>query len=99
MATLPGTSPARSRLPRGRHPDLESRVLKLETDMSNHVLPKLQEIDGKLSIIVDVVTATKTIRDYAVKYGAKTITFGAGVMTAAGIGNPKVMAFIVSFFT
>lgn len=77
---------------------LEKRVGVLEADMSK-ISTTVQDINDKIDTVVDVLTVTKSLSGFVKSYGPKAITFGAGIMTAAGIGNPAVLKFIIHFFT
>lgn len=48
--------------------------------------------------LLSIATAAKGFVGFVKKYGPKTLTFGAGIMTAAGAGNPAIWRFIGSFF-
>lgn len=73
------------------------RLLNLE-DRVAAVEASLGKVAADTSEILAVLTATKSVAGFARKYGVRIITFGAGIFTAAGIGNPKVWAFISQFF-
>lgn len=55
------------------------------------------EMSDKLDTITVFVSGANTIFGMARKHWRRVFIFGAGVMTSAGIGNPKVAAFITSF--
>ncbi len=55
-------------------------------------------INEKLDTITVFVTGANTVFGLARKHWSKIIVFGAGLMTAAGVGNPKVNAFLTTFF-
>ncbi len=59
--------------------------------------PFKDEISEKLDTITDFVSGANTIFGFARKHWKRIVYFGAGVMTSAGFGNPKVWAFISSF--
>ena len=69
---------------------LGARVEMLETRMTT--------VEENTAEILAIVSGAKTVGGYIRKYGSKTIVFGAGLMTAFGVGNPAVTKFISSFF-
>lgn len=75
--------------------DLENRMGTLETGMDT----RMKRIEDNTAGILDAVTFSRNTFGYVRKYGPKAITFGAGIMTAAGLGNPKIWAYIGTFFT
>lgn len=52
---------------------------------------------AKLDNIATFVTGANTIFGLARRHWKRVFIFGAGVMTSAGFGNPKVWAFITQF--
>jgi hypothetical protein len=48
--------------------------------------------------ILSVVDGGKKVFGFAMKHWKTALTFGAGLMTAAGIGNPEMTKFISDFF-
>lgn len=55
------------------------------------------EMGDKLDTITVFVSGANTIFGLARKHWRRVFIFGAGVMTSAGVGNPKVWSFITSF--
>lgn len=55
------------------------------------------DISDKLDTITVFVSGANTIFGLARKHWRRVFIFGAGAMTSAGMGNPKVWAFISSF--
>jgi type IV secretory pathway VirB2 component (pilin) len=55
------------------------------------------DIGEKLDTITVFVSGANTIFGLARKHWRRVFIFGAGVMTSAGFGNPKVWAFLSSF--
>jgi hypothetical protein len=55
------------------------------------------DLNDKLDNITVFVTGANTIFGLARRHWKRVFIFGAGVMTSAGFGNPKVWAFISSF--
>lgn len=55
------------------------------------------ELGEKLDTITIFVSGANTIFGMARKHWRRVFIFGAGVMTSAGFGNPKVWAFITTF--
>lgn len=84
---------------------LEQRVSNVETVIKEQVLPHIENDekihkelrDGQAEILAWVSGAKKTTK-FVRKYGAHAVTFTVGLMGAAGIGNPAVLAFISKFF-
>jgi hypothetical protein len=58
----------------------------------------VQKIEEQNADILYFVTGANTVFGFAKKHWKQAIIFGAGIMTAAGVGNPKVNAFITTFF-
>jgi len=78
------------------------RMTKVENDLSAlkdtmHI--RMTAIEENTAAIRDAVTFTKNGFGYVKKYGPKALTFGAGLMTAAGIGNPHILSFITQYFS
>lgn len=55
------------------------------------------DLAEKLDTITVFVSGANTIFGMARKHWRRVFIFGAGVMTSAGFGNPKVWDFISSF--
>ncbi len=84
---------------------LVDRVAELERVHKEEILPAIKHgneqrelMKQDVSKILAVVTGAEKVGSVVVRYGPKVITFGAGIMTAAGLGNPEVLKFITSFF-
>lgn len=76
---------------------LEDTVTAITGDVLN-VKKDVLKVKDDTSEILAILTATRTGLGYAKKYGPRVITFGAGLATAAGMGNPKVTQFLSVFF-
>lgn len=81
-------------LGRGGH---GSRIGALEARMST-AEGTLAEIKTDTAEILALAKGAKTIGGFAYKYSPKILLFGAGLLSAAGIGNEKVWKFIGAFF-
>lgn len=87
---------------------IEGRLGELEKKMTDHITATAQQyntLKSEMQIAVDnsaeilaVLTAAKKVGGIAVKHWKTAIVFGAGVMSAAGFGNPEVLGFIKTFF-
>jgi len=84
---------------------LADRVAKIEHTIETVIIPDMtiatrhrEEIKQDLERVLAVVTGAEKVGGFVVRYGPKAITFGAGIMTAAGLGNPEVLKFVGSFF-
>lgn len=92
------------RLMRGDILDLTGRVEKLEARMSEteNDVKEAVECSRKAAenseTIIDIVNGAKGVAGFFAKHGPRIIAFGVGLMSAAGLGNPQVMAFLASFF-
>jgi hypothetical protein len=78
-----------------RMDSIEKRVGALETTVKT----KLDIIENNTRELLGAFTFTKNTAGYITKYGPKVMTFGAGLMTAVGVGNPKLWQYISTFFT
>lgn len=76
---------------------MKTNILQLQSD-NLRIMPALDDINLKLASIDDFVTGTTKIFGFAKKHWMKALSFGCGLMTAAGIGNPAVWNFIRHFF-
>lgn len=86
---------------------IEGRLDELENKMTDHITATAQQyqtLKSEMQVVVDnsaeilaVLTAAKKVGGIAVKHWKTAIIFGAGVMSAAGFGNPEVWAFINKF--
>jgi len=56
------------------------------------------EISEKLDTITGFISGANTVFGLARAHWKRVFVFGAGFMTAAGVGNPQVNTFIVTFF-
>lgn len=80
--------------------EFEERLTRMET--SHRELATAFDtfrvgLDDKLDTITTFVTGANTIFGLARRHWKRVFIFGAGVMTSAGFGNPKVWAFVSSF--
>lgn len=60
---------------------------------------RMASIEENTQQILGAITFTKNTAGYVSKYGPKALTFGAGLMTAAGIGNPHILSYITQYFS
>jgi hypothetical protein len=58
----------------------------------------VSEVNSQLSDIRAFITGTNQVFGFAKKHWMKALSFGCGLMTAAGVGNPNVIHFIQHFF-
>ena len=92
-------------MPRVTLPELHERLEAVEKQIVEIILPDMvnakeqrEKIKSDLERALAILTGAEKVGGYVKQYGPKAITFGAGIMTAAGIGNQKVLSFITSFF-
>ena len=90
---------------RGMIDALADRVAKVEHAIEKVILPDMEQAKLERAAMKDdteqilaFVSGAQKAGSIAVRFGPKLITFGAGIFTAAGIGNPKVWAFVSGFF-
>jgi len=76
---------------------LEIRLVMMREELDK-MLNDVTGVKSDTSEILALLTTTKDVYSFIKKYGGRVIVFGAGVMTAAGIGNPEVLKFISHFF-
>jgi len=90
MASVSALSP----IPECPHDDridsIEKSVNELHTKVDRSI--ELQET------VISLATAYNGISGFIRKHGSKAVSFGAGIMSVAGIGNPAVWKFISTFF-
>lgn len=84
---------------------LTKRVEALEHIIETKVLPDMEsaniaraKMQEDVGTILAYVTGAQKVGGVIVRHGPRAAIFGAGIMTSAGFGNPKVWAFISSFF-
>lgn len=58
----------------------------------------LKTVKNNTVEILSFVDGGKKVFGFAKKHWKTGLTFGAGLMTAAGIGNPKILTFISTYF-
>lgn len=75
---------------------LENRVTKLEKQV-DAIQNDVSSIKENTDLVVDVLTATKTVSGFLRKHGPRMVAFGTGIATTLGIGNPSVWKFIANF--
>lgn len=73
------------------------RISALETRMTV-VETASREAASNSAELLALFRATKGAAAFAKKHGPRAVAFVTGVMSAAGLGNPKVLHFIASFF-
>lgn len=81
--------------------EIEKRVGALETAMGTlqeDLNAFKQGVDDKLDQIIVYVTGFNKVLGFTKRNWKTAITFGAGLMTAAGIGNPAILGFVSNFF-
>jgi hypothetical protein len=83
---------------------LESRMGTVEASIKSAAeLASVAAANAKLaadntSELLAVANATKSIAGFVRKHGPKAISFGAGIMTILGVGNPQLWKYIGTFF-
>ena len=48
--------------------------------------------------IISIMEGAKGVAGFVAKHGPRFVAFGVGLMAAAGMGNPEVLAFLQAFF-
>lgn len=76
---------------------LDRRVTALEHEVAI-MKSTVAQVEQNTAQILAILEGSKTAFAYVKKYGRQTAMFGAGIMTSAGFLNPKVGAFIATFF-
>ena len=76
--------------------DLDKRVSALEKHVST-IQADIVSIKDNTELVVDGLTATKTVGGFLHKHGPRLIAFATGIMATLGIGNPNMWKFISSF--
>lgn len=88
----------------GRVASLEGRMGTVEAGIKSAAeLASVAAANAKLaadntSELLAVANATKTAYGFIRKHGPKAISFGAGIMTILGIGNPELWLYVRHFF-
>lgn len=83
---------------------LGARVAALETRMTSAEAGIIEAATAATAAAVNtaellaIANGVKGVAGFMKKHGPRMIAFAFGIASAAGIGNPKVMAFISSFF-
>lgn len=80
--------------------DFEDRLTRMEKshkELADAFGLFRESLDDKLDAITAFVTGANTIFGLARRHWKRVFIFGAGVMTSAGFGNPKVWDFITQF--
>lgn len=84
---------------------LAGRIEKVENMIEQTIVPDMEKANAdRIAMKADTeqilafVSGAQKAGSVAVRYGPKLITFGAGIFTAAGIGNPAVWKFVSGFF-
>lgn len=88
---------ARRRVPSRGRSDLEQRVTVLEGEMAAMKLT-VEDVKNDTSQILTILNAGKGIAAIIQKHGPRIIAFGTGIAVSAGFVDPKVGAFLRSFF-
>lgn len=81
----------------GRVTSLEGRMNAVETVASSAARSAKEAADNTRELLA-IATATKGAIGFAKKHGPKVISFGCGVMTILGFGNPELWHYISNFF-
>lgn len=81
------------------------RLEQVEKTINDTVIPGMNKADldrtamkADTAEILAFVSGVKKTGSLAVRYGPKIVTFGAGIFTAIGLGNPNLWAFVTKFF-
>lgn len=84
---------------------LIDRVAKIEEKIEGYIMPTLQAgieqreaIKQDVEKVLAIVSGAEKVGGFVKRNLPRAITFGAGIMTAAGVGNPEVLKFISTFF-
>lgn len=75
---------------------MEDRMASVETRLTE-IESKLDIIMNDMSVIISLNESVSTITGFVRKHYSKAVSFGAGIMTIAGIGNPHLWDFIANF--
>ena len=84
--------------------DLEGRVTHLEGRMNAvEIVAGAAAANAKVAAdntkeLLAIANATKGAIGFAKKHGPKLISFGCGVMTILGFGNPELWKYVSHFF-
>jgi len=88
---------AKRRIGIGGNRGLEARVSVLESEMAT-MKTDMQIVKDNTSEILSFITATKGVGAFAKKHGPRAMAFVFGIAASAGFVDPKVGAFVRSFF-
>ena len=81
----------------------DERIVKIEeTSASNSVkldsvLAQQENFKKDFQDFLDLKANVTSVAGFLRKHGGKILSFGAGVMSILGIGNPKLIHFITTF--
>ena len=74
-------------------------------DRIDNIEKSVVELHGKVDqslvnqeMLISLATAYNGVSGFVRKHGSKALSFGCGIMSVAGIGNPAVWKFIQHFF-
>lgn len=76
---------------------LEVRMTTVEGHAASAAANAAQAVSNTAELLA-IANATKTVAGIIRKHGPKAISFGAGIMTILGIGNPELWKYIGHFF-
>ena len=102
VAEEPGSDPSVT-LP-GRVASLEGRMFQVEQGLGDVRTVALAanrnaaEAAANTRELLAIANATKGAIGFAKKHGPKLISFGCGVMTILGFGNPELWKYVSGFF-
>lgn len=77
---------------------LEARVTSVENELSEAVACAREAAENSKAVI-DLMEQAKGVAGFFAKHGPRMIAFATGLLAAAGIGNPEVIAFLQTFFS
>lgn len=76
---------------------LEKRVESVEGELGEAIACARKAAENSQSII-DIMESAKGVAGFFKKHGPRMVAFATGLLAAAGIGNPEVLAFLQTFF-
>jgi hypothetical protein len=81
----------------GRVTALEGRMTTVEKHAASAAADAAKAVANTAELLA-LANATKSLAGFVRKHGPKAISFGAGIMTILGIGNPELWKYISHFF-
>lgn len=81
----------------GRVASLEGRMGSVEIAVRSAAADAATAANNTAELLA-IANATKSVAGFIRRHGPKAISFGCGVMTILGVGNPELWKYVGHFF-